>query len=265
MLTDFHMHTDFSVDGKASIEEMAEAAARTGHAAICLTDHCDLGPEGFDSWGPPDYAAMMPRVEALRARYPDMDIHVGMEAGDMIVDRERMRARIKAQPLDFVLLSTHFVDGVDIYHFDDFIQDGLENAYARYLERMLDSVTHFADFDALAHIGYCAKFAPPGTRPLLYADHPERIDAILRCLISQGKVMEINTSGIDRLGIPLPGFDIVKRYARLGGEALTFGSDAHATNRVGERHMRDVMISAKEAGIKYNVLFKERKPRYEKL
>ncbi len=41
MLSDYHMHTEFSLDSEAVPEEMAESAAAKGLAAVCITDHED--------------------------------------------------------------------------------------------------------------------------------------------------------------------------------------------------------------------------------
>lgn len=264
MRTDYHMHCDYSPDGKATLAEMVEASARMGMDVICFTDHCDIGPESFKAWGPPDFVKMRAELEVLRDKFPDLEVRVGIEAGDMIVDREVVQDIVRAQPLDFVLLSTHVTNGVDMYKYAEFTKDGVREAYDAYLDNVYDSVLHFGDYDSVAHIGYCAKFAPPGALRLQYKDFPDKLDAILRALIEQGKTLECNTSGYARLGEPIPGFDIIARFAELGGEFLTFGSDTHAPERIDDR-LSESRARAKELGIKYNAIYRERKPFMEKL
>lgn len=46
--------------------------------------------------------------------------------------------------------------------------------------------------------------------------------------------MEINTSGVDRVGEVLPSADFIKRFKELGGEIITVGSDSHDDVRVGQ-------------------------------
>ena len=50
----------------------------------------------------------------------------------------------------------------------------------------------------------------------------------------KGKGMEINTSGVDRVGDFLPSRDFIKRFRELGGEIVTVGSDSHDATRVGQ-------------------------------
>ena len=43
MLSDFHVHTSFSVDSKSPAREQIDAAIRLGMKEICITDHHDYG------------------------------------------------------------------------------------------------------------------------------------------------------------------------------------------------------------------------------
>ncbi len=52
MLWDTHMHTYFSSDSEAGIQEMIEAAITAGIDGVCFTDHMDVDypyevPQGF--------------------------------------------------------------------------------------------------------------------------------------------------------------------------------------------------------------------------
>jgi histidinol-phosphatase (PHP family) len=53
-------------------------------------------------------------------------------------------------------------------------------------------------------------------------------------VVERGKGIEINTSPL-RMGLsePCPSREILHWYRELGGEILTFGSDAHAADEVG--------------------------------
>lgn len=46
--------------------------------------------------------------------------------------------------------------------------------------------------------------------------------------------MEINTSGVDRVGEFLPSARFLQRFYELGGRVVTVGSDAHTPDRVGQ-------------------------------
>ena len=77
-----------------------------------------------------------------------------------------------------------------------------------------------------------------------------------------GKGIEINTGGFKYgLGHPNPTEDIIKRYHELGGEIITIGADAHKPEHIAF-HFADAAAIAQEAGFRYYVRFKEKKPEY---
>ena len=64
--------------------------------------------------------------------------------------------------------------------------------------------------------------------PVEYERYESYIDQILKNVISRGKGIEVNTSGIRQgAGEPMPGLRTLKRYKELGGEIVTVGSDSH--------------------------------------
>lgn len=85
----------------------------------------------------------------------------------------------------------------------------------------------------------------------------------MKVVISKGKGMEINTSGVDRVGGFLPSAAFLKRYRELGGEIVTVGSDAHAPDRVGQC-TREALAILKEI-FGYVCTFENRKPIFHKL
>ena len=81
-------------------------------------------------------------------------------------------------------------------------------------------------------------------------------------LIQYDIALEINTGGYKAgLGVPNPTPDVIKRYRELGGEKITFGADAHKPEHIAF-HFADAAAIAQEAGFRYYVRFKEKKPEY---
>ena len=91
-----------------------------------------------------------------------------------------------------------------------------------------------AFYDCVGHIGYISKCRHYEENSLTYEMFPELLDEILMTIIQNGKGIEINTSGIDKVGHVLPHPSIVKRYKELGVTILTTCSDAHTPDRVGK-------------------------------
>ena len=114
----------------------------------------------------------------------------------------------------------------------------------------------------LGHYDFAAKSAPYTPRPLCYADAPEQFDAILRYLAENGKGLEINTA-VWR-NAPGWGQDVLTRFAQLGGEFVTFGSDGHIPAKVGYR-FREAYALAQAAGIRYTATFRSRVPTFIRL
>ena len=129
---------------------------------------------------------------------------------------------------------------------------------------MLKNVSVHNDFDVLGHITYISKLrARPSLRVIPPEDHMELVVAIMENLISKGKGLEINTSGVDRCGGFLPTADFFRRFKELGGEIVTIGSDAHNAERVGQ-YSREACEIFKEI-FGYVCTFEERRPVFHKL
>jgi histidinol-phosphatase (PHP family) len=260
LLADDHLHTTFSMDGLSSMRDMVQAAAARGLFEICVTDHIDTGHPECDH--PIDFDAYFQEIEACRALYPQLTIHAGLEIGDNAARREYIHALIDPLPLDFHLLSLHLVDGADPYFphlFEGYTRDAF---YRRYAQCRLESVLHFGAFDALAHLGYCGKFAPypREQKPLRWRDAPDQLDAVLRFLAQNGKALEINTSGFKTTDEPIPSTDILRRYHELGGEFITLGADAHQTEWIGYAFDKARSL-ALSCGIRWAVTFEKHTPR----
>ena len=85
----------------------------------------------------------------------------------------------------------------------------------------------------------------------------------MKVIISKGKGMEINSSGVDVVGAFLPSADYLRRFKELGGEIVTMGSDAHNTVRVGQYADQAMEILKDIFG--YVCTFEDRKPIFHKL
>ena len=259
---DFHMHTRVSFDGHDTGLAMALAAKQAGLKEICFTDHLDYDPLG--KMGVLAFDTEVYNAEYDNLEVPGLIIRRGMEFGMTDDNREQFKADLKRRPFDFVLGSIHFVDDFDVYFEDYWNGKTVFEAERRYLEETLNCVRLHDDFDVLAHLTYIAKtHSHPAPRPVPFAEHREVIEEILKVLVTKGKGMEINTSGVDRCGGFLPTKDMVLRFKELGGEIVTIGSDAHRTNRVGQ-YTFDTCEMLKDI-FGYVCTFENRKPVFHKL
>ena len=227
---DYHMHSRVSFDAKDSGLDMALAAAARGLKEICFTDHIDYTPEldmVFDT------AVYNAEYEGLQV--PGLLIRRGMEFGLTPDNPDQLKKDLQRRHFDFVLGSVHLVDGVDVYMEPYWQGKSYDEAIRRYLETTLEAVRVHEDYDVLGHLTYIAKCgANPRKELLRYSDHKAIMDEIMAELVRRGKGMELNTSGIDRCGGPLPTLDYFRRFYELGGRSITVGSDSHDVARAGQ-------------------------------
>ena len=255
---DYHMHSRVSFDGHNTGLEMALAAKEKGLKEICFTDHIDY-VEGEDmAFDTDKYNAEYDSLEL-----PGLLIRRGMEYGITPGNVEQFKTDLKRRQFDFVIGSVHLVDGMDVY-LEPFWQGRtVEEAVRIHLEETLRAVQVHRDYDVLGHLTYIAKArGNPNHALVRYEDHRERIDAILSELVRRDKGLEVNTSGIDRCGGPLPTMDIVHRFHELGGRIVTVGSDAHDAARVGQ-YTREMAEAVKEI-FGYVCTFENRQPVFHK-
>ena len=259
---DYHMHSRVSFDGHDTGIQMAQAAKNAGLKEICFTDHLDYDP--LEKMGVLAFDTERYNEEYDHLEIPGLKIRRGMEFGMTMDNRERFRQDLQRRPFDFVLGSIHFVDDLDVY-FEDFWRDKtVFRAERRYLEETLNCVRLHDDFDVLAHLTYIAKTsAHPAPRAVPYGEHREVVDEILKVLVSKGKGLEMNTSGVDRCGGFLPTVDYFRRFRELGGEIVTVGSDAHQSRRVGQYAFDACEILKEIFG--YVCTFEGRQPVFHKL
>ena len=254
---DCHAHSAISSDCDAPMAEMAAAAKARGLAGITFTEHVDFGfPNPNVKHADADaYRAMHRQV---CAEFSDFPVLRGVELGFEYGYEVQCQSFIQALCPDQIICSVHSLDGMTLYCAQRYPKGQQHGVYARYLEKVYDSIRLCRDFDVLGHIGFVAKRAEYPDPALHYAPFQDQIDAILRALIESGRALEANTSGFRTCGDTLPEQSILRRYRQLGGELLTIGSDAHAPQAVGF-HFEDALARIRACGFSYLTHYEKRK------
>lgn len=256
---DFHTHTTFSTDGTQALEEMAQSAFEKGLKTICFTEHNDFDyPDGEFLL---DTEAYRNELFSVRDEFSGkIEILFGVELGLMKHLGERLRKYAGEWDFDFVIGSTHLIDGKDPYFPEYFAELGQKNGVFRYFESIIENIGAFSDFDVCGHIDYAVRYSPEKSyNPV---DYREVIDEILRKILSAGKGIEINTAGLRKgLSHANPHPFILERYRELGGEIITVGSDAHnAADIAADFDAAESFL--KDAGFEYYTVFRQRKPQF---
>lgn len=237
MLSDCHMHTKFSADSDADMEEMICAAGKKNLRRICFTEHQDIGMESEGERFEVDMERYQETVRRLQDKYADrISIGFGVEMGLALEHTEEIRTFLQTWPFDFVIGSVHMIDGIDPYLRESFPETD-EELYSRYFACVLKNVQGAEGFHTLGHLDYVVRYGYTREKDYSYQKYADVIDAILAELIRRDIALEVNAAGL-KYGLPFPNPhpDILKRYRELGGEMLTVGSDAHAPQHIAYRY-----------------------------
>ncbi|MCD7738265.1 MAG: histidinol-phosphatase HisJ family protein [Lachnospiraceae bacterium] len=269
-LIDSHLHTSFSGDSDAPMEEVILSAIQRGLRGLCFTEHldwdypvCEECPPGtFDL----DFDAYYRQFALLQEKYADrIHLRFGIELGLQPHLSARHCDLLKNWPFDFVIGSTHVVHGRDPYY--PAFYEGREEAdcYLEYFQCVLENMETFVQYDSLGHLDYVVRYGPNKDLYYTFQKYQDVLDPILKKLAITGKALECNTGAI-RYGLRElnPSLLILKRYRQLGGEFITIGSDAHTPDRLGDGFDRACEV-LKAAGFSYYTIYEKRKPRFLKL
>ncbi len=259
---DFHVHSSVSFDSAEAPLELLKAAEKNGLREICFTDHYDYNSEKnghHDLFSIEDYAAA---YDSLHSE--TLKILKGIEFGLTTWNQDEANAFLQKGNFDFVLGSVHYVGGIDPYFKAYWEGLSFEAAVQKYMVKTLECVKAHENFDVLGHLTYvCKSSHNPTGSGVSYSEIPDITDEILKTLISKGKGIEVNTSGMDKIGDFLPSLEYVKRFRALGGEIITVGSDAHDRKRVGQ-YVNEALSMIGEV-FPYVCTFENRKPIFHKL
>jgi histidinol-phosphatase (PHP family) len=245
---DNHVHSEWSYDTtpEASMARSCEQALAVGVPSVAFTEHMEfttgLPGDAITGLGhdqrwwkkirPLDVPGYMQSVDECRQRFPDLRILSGVEAGEPHLFGASAAAVMSGHRFDRVLGSLHAVpcDGALVSADRElFSRMPTADAMRLYFAEVVRLIEGSDLFEVLAHVDFPRRYWPSGQSAYREADYQEEYRAVFRALAGSGRVLEINTK------TPLASVDLVKWWREEGGGACSFGSDAHAPGRVGDR------------------------------
>ena len=266
-LYDQHLHSWFSVDSDADPAENARRALALGLAGLSITDHYDSHPTEWPLCQY-DYDCLAAAVAGLRGEYGDrLFVGHGIEVCYQPEQMGQILPFLDSHRFDVVILSVHWFGGRALHVREHW--DGLDaSAGTRaYLESVLAAARFALDlrcrgrkpFDILGHLDLVKRYTVRYFNTFEIRPHREIIDEILRTCLEADLVPEVNLSSLRQsLPEPMPAGWVVRRYAELGGEAMTLGSDAHSPDHVGA-HLTEGAAMLRQEGIRRLAVFKGRR------
>jgi histidinol-phosphatase (PHP family) len=230
-------------------------AVRIGLPAVAFTEHLDFTVWGADDRAstdglterhpanqrPIDVDVYAETIWECRDRYPELRVWSGVEAGEPHLFAGSIAAHLKASPVDRVLGSLHSLteDGRLIGVSRMLSAGSADQTMRRYLGEMVTMIEGSDVFQVLAHCDFPRRTWPGGRDR--YQEHvfEEEYRAVFRALADSGRALEVNTTS------PLWSVPLVRWFREEGGSAISFGSDAHVPNSVGQRF--DLAVAVVEA------------------
>ena len=234
---DAHLHTNLSPDSDVVIDRYAEAALERGIAELAITDHVDFEP-GAPAFGYASFADRERIVREAAERWGPQGVAIrfGAELTYDLAWEADIREHLARHRYDFTIGSVH--DRVVSPYSPGRVQAwvtgrSLRDVVAPSFEQV-EAAARSGLFDALGHLDVVKRYLHPYLRAGDLAGAPELYEPILRALVESGTALEINTSGLRHaVGETYPAPAMVDWFRRLGGRAITIGSDAHRIEQFG--------------------------------
>ena len=248
-MRDMHVHTEFSCDSDAKMEDYIEKAKASGIGTICFTDHVDLNTNDY---GYNYYSAdrFWERFNEIKYN-ADMPIEplAGIEFGEPHLYEKNLKELIK-YPYDFVIGSIHWIG--DMFPCQKVREQySAKEFYTLYWKEVLKTV-QTGGFDALGHIDFPKRYYGE-----IYYEEAV-INEIFCNLLEKDLVIEINTSSLRKgHAQTMPGKELLEIYKANGGKYVTIGSDAHIVEDVGADYTTAKSL-LEEVGLQ-EVIYRQRK------
>lgn len=261
MKFDLHTHHNRCGHARGGIRDYIEAAIGRGLHVIGISDHSPYFGERADQAYPkiamaksdfPNYIAEVLRLkEEYRGR---IEVLLGIESDFFPEHAKLYRTHYEPYPFDYIIGSVHQSDGISIFNKKRF--KGLSDAEkVRQKELYYDLIAQSARsgmFQILGHIDAMKGFYPS------FSDiQTDAVEKTLKIIGEAGMAIEINTSGKTKdVGGWYPS-DSILEQALFHGVEVTFGSDAHDPERVGDE-WELVAKRLKEIGFTHWVFFRNK-------
>lgn len=266
MLIDYHIHTNYTIDAKGTVDDFCKSAIAKGFKNICFTNHQEWSSVADRSFkfaiSGEGWQQYMAEIESAREKYPELRIGFGVELGYIEQWEKDIVSFPKKYPFDYVLGSLHWVNGRLLSGIaKEKPVHGLDIAeiYREYF-RLLNKIIKMGFFDCIAHFDIVKKNLPR-------VPFSEYRDEVVECIDSMKEHdigFELNTMGLNhhcRECYPSP--EILQLLQKLGIRKVTIGSDSHSPEMLGYKINQGIDM-LKKTGFSEICTFSKRKAEYHK-
>lgn len=259
---DLHTHHDRCGHAVGKIRDYIESAIELKLDVIGIADHSPYFHSEVDHLHPQitmarsEFPTYINEVLELKKQYKDdIDVLLGVESDFFPEYLTYYRNELAKYPFDYIIGSVHSVKDVSIFNKNRWngltikAKSELKDAYYR----LIGQFAKTGLFQILGHIDAMKAYYPAFSE----INSPE-LEKTLEIIGEYDIAIEVNTSGSEKdCGGWYPADDILEKALYYGVD-ITFGSDSHKPERVGE-DFELVKQRLKEIGFGEWCYFKARK------
>jgi histidinol-phosphatase (PHP family) len=261
---DMHMHTPLCHHARGEPEEYARRAVEIGLTEIGFSDHAPMPRDDFDNWRMradqlDEYIA---KVQLAREKFPQLKICLALEV-DFLPGYENWIRELAARaPWDYFIGSVHYVSESwaidDPSKLSEWKNRDANEVWQIYFER-LTLAAESKLFQIIGHMDLPKKF---GFRPT--RDFTPLYEKFLDAAKKNNCAIELNTAGLRKECKEIYPSREILALAFAKKVPITFGSDAHAPEEVGQNFAEAIQL-AREVGYKNYCRFERGKPEMLKI
>lgn len=267
-MIDYHLHPNWTSDGKNSVEEMCEKALNLGLKEIAFVPHLIIKKfkevKGWkEEWirtstlNKKTLRLYVKDVERVMSEF-DLKILVGLEVDYFEGKENELKKILKEYEFDIILGSVHFLGNYSIASYESAVlfwkkHRNVYTVFEKYF-KLLKKAIESNLFDVMAHPDVIRRFVGK----VRFDKYKESIMKVVDSLKENGVGIEINTSGLMHPVKDIyPSENFLKICREWGINKITIGSDAHCVDDIYFGITKGLEI-AKKIGIKKIALFRKR-------
>ncbi|UCE66286.1 MAG: histidinol-phosphatase HisJ family protein [Candidatus Zixiibacteriota bacterium] len=252
ILSDFHVHPDFSIDAAGSVNEFCEKALELRLGAICFTTHYDYNPALDKNSGywkckgskvkltDEVVGSYLEEIEIAKNSFRErgLNVYSGIEIDytpGTEKEAERLRSLFK---FDYVLGSIHCIEGLVFSDMEQAKEYFGNRTLAQIMDDYFNLLRMSAEcrfFDALGHLDYFARFGQKYCGDEINNIDIKRFAPVFEILRKNGIGIELNTSPYKRGETGFhPSKKILEEAINSGVVISSVGSDCHSPDELGK-------------------------------
>lgn len=235
---DLHTHHERCGHARRGIRDYIEAAIANGLQVIGIADHTPYFSYDKDqafpkiAMGKSEFPEYVKEVQALKEEYyGKIEVLLGIESDFFPEHLEHYRTYFDRYPFDYIIGSVHQVEGVSIFNKNRWkgMSEEQKVKTKETYYRLIEHSARSGMYQILGHIDAMKGFYPEFSKI-----ETEAVEHTLKVVGEYDLAIEINTSGKTKYVGGWYPTDEILELANHYGVNVTFGSDAHDPERVGD-------------------------------